>query len=294
LAAEQEVPVMALDSNERDDRERERALVTRAQAGDHDAFGLLVEPLRRPLLAYILRMVARREEAEDLLQDTFVRALKGIADFQGNARFKSWIFTIATNLSLDHLRDRKRWRVETQLDAEISASADADVVERIRGVMADPAFLFEIREHVAYCFSCVARTLEPEEQAALLLREVFGFSAEEAAGVMHVSQPVFGHRLRTARQTMASAFENLCALVGKQGVCWQCRKLREFAPEARRGPDLILIQGGPCLAASPDTLLDARLAIVRDADLEHGRTRSLHDWFFRATADLAEEGRPFR
>jgi RNA polymerase sigma-70 factor (ECF subfamily) len=268
--------------------------VARSQAGDASAFENLVAPLRRPLFAYILRMVAHHADAEDLLQDTFVRALKGITRFEGASGFKSWLFAIATNVSLDYLRDRKRWRVEAQLDAEVSASADGEVVERIRAVMADPGFLFDIREHVAYCFSCVARSLEPEEQAALMLREVFEFQAQEAAKVMGVSQPVFGHRLRSARHKMAVSFENLCALIGKQGVCWQCRKLREFAPADRRGSDLIQIQVGPGIAVSAESLLDARLTIVRDADLESGPTHTLHGWFFDATARLEEQGHPFR
>jgi len=274
--------------------EQESSLVARSQRGDRQAFERLVEPLRKPLFAFILRMVAHRQDAEDLMQDVLVRALDGIGAFQGEARFKSWLFAIATNATLDCLRRRKRWRVEAQLDAEVSASADAGVVERIHAVMADPAFLFEIREHIAYCFSCVARTLEPEEQAALLLREVFEFQAAEAAQVMGVSRPVFGHRLTAARQKMAQAYEGLCALIGKQGVCWQCRKLREFAPAARRGPDLVQIALGPGITVSPDSLLDARLAIVKATDLESGRTHKLHDWFFEATSRLEEQGLPFR
>jgi RNA polymerase sigma-70 factor (ECF subfamily) len=277
-----------------DSDKRESALVARSQRGDRAAFEQLVEPLRAPLFGYVLRMVADRADAEDLLQDTLVRALKGVERFNGEARFKTWLFAIATNACLDHLRERKRWRVEAQLDAETSASADPDVVDRLRAVMADPGFQFEIREHVAYCFSCVARALEPQEQAALMLREVFQFQAQEAAQVMGVSQPVFGHRLREARQKMAVSFEGLCALIGKQGVCWQCRKLREFAPEERRGPDLIQIQVGPGVAVTADSLLDARLAIVRDADLVGGPTHALHDWFFGATARLEEQGVPFR
>lgn len=285
---------LAMLSETADPREQESALVALARAGDRDAFASLSEPLRKPLFAYIYRMVAHRQDAEDLLQDSLIRALRGVREFHGQSRFKTWLFSIATNACLDYLRRRKRWRVEAQLDAEKSASADDDVVERIRAVMADPSFLFEVREHIAYCFSCVARTLEPEEQAALLLREIFGFQAAEAAQIMDVSRPVFGHRLGSAREKMTQHFEGLCALIGKQGACWQCRKLREFTPETHRGLNLVQIQVGPGLSVTPNSLLDARLAIVRDADLESGRTHKLHDWFFEATSRVAEEGLPFR
>src|SRR5262249_28218254 len=87
----------------------EEQLVERA------AFGSLVEPWRKPLFGYIYRMVTLRQDAEDLLQDVLVRVLEDIRSYRGEARFKSWLFGIATHACLDHLRKRKRWRVEAQL-----------------------------------------------------------------------------------------------------------------------------------------------------------------------------------
>src|ERR1700730_4363867 len=114
-----------------------------------------------------------------------------------------------------------------------------------------------------------------------MLKEVLGFTATEAAGILGVSEPVFRHRLAAARATMIEDYEGLCALINKTGVCHQCRGLREIASEEHRGPDLVQIEVGPGVAVSPENLFDARLAIVRDADLEDGRTRAMHDVFFR-------------
>jgi RNA polymerase sigma-70 factor (ECF subfamily) len=260
--------------------EQESQLVAQARAGDEAAFLRLVDPWRKPLLGYIYRMVTRAQDAEDLLQDVLVRVLESLPQFRGESRFKSWVFGIATHVCLDHLRRKKRWRVEAQLAGEQRAHADEARLAEVSATLSQPNFVFEIREHIAACFSCVARTLELEEQAALMLREVLGFTALEAAKILAVSEPVFRHRLAAARATMIQSYEGLCQLINKEGACWQCRGLREFAPQANRGPDLVQIEVKPGVALTPNALFDARLEIVRSADLAGGRTRPLHDLFF--------------
>jgi RNA polymerase sigma-70 factor (ECF subfamily) len=268
--------------------QEEAALVARARQGDSDAVDSLVEPWRKPLFGYIYRMVALRQDAEDLLQDVLVRVLENIRDFRGEAPFKSWLFRIATHVCLDHLRHKKRWRVEAQLIGEREAHADPQRIIALRELIAQEDFRYEIREHIAFCFSCIARTLTPEEQAALMLKEVLGFTAAEAAGILQVSEPVFRHRLAAARATMMEDYEGLCALINKTGVCHQCRGLREIASEEHRGPGLVQIEVGPGVRVSPEGLFDARLAIVRDADLENGRTRAMHDVFFKQVSHREE------
>lgn len=275
-------------------QEQETRLLDRAQQGDEDAFAELVEPWRRPLFGYIYRMVTHRADAEDLLQDVLVRVLQNLPQFRREARFKSWLFGIATHICIDHLRRKKRWRVEAQLEGEKAAEKNPDAHEKIMATMSHPDFIFEIREHIAQCFACVARTLQPEEQAALMLREVLGFTAEEAARIMSLSEPVFRHRLSAARAAMTQHYEGLCQLINKTGACWQCKGLREFAPEKNRGADLVQITVKPGVELTPDALFDARLEIVRSADLEGGKTRTLHEYFFEGLTRQEEGGVPFR
>jgi RNA polymerase sigma-70 factor, ECF subfamily len=261
-------------------REEELALLERARGGDRGALGSLVEPWRRPLAGYIYRMVTQRQDAEDLLQDTLVRVLENIREYRGEAPFKSWLFGIATHVCLDHLRKKKRWRVEAQKIGEEEAKADPEALPRLTELTRRPEFRFEIREHIAFCFSCVSRTLPPEEQAAIMLKEVLGFTNQEASGILRVSEPVFRHRLAAAREKMIADYAGLCALINKSGVCYQCRALREISGEANRGPDMVQIEVAPGVALNPENLFDARLAFVRDADLENGSTRLMHDAFF--------------
>jgi RNA polymerase sigma-70 factor, ECF subfamily len=282
---------MAIQPSPQASREQELALIERARGGDQAALGSLVEPWRRPLAGYIYRMVTHRQDTEDLLQDVLVRVLENIREYRGEAPFKSWLFGIATHVCLDHLRRKKRWRVEAQKIGEEEAQADPEAGRQLLELTRHPEFRFEIREHIAFCFSCVARTLPPEEQAAIMLKEVLGFTNQEAAAILSVSEPVFRHSLAAAREKMIGDFDGLCALINKSGVCYQCRGLRELSGEANRGLDLVQIEVAPGLALNSENLFDARLAIVRDADLENGRTRLMHDLFFDSLSQREETRR---
>src|SRR5512137_1651343 len=169
-------------------KEQETVLVERARRGDHAACGSLVEPWRKPLFGYIYRMVTLRQDAEDLLQDVLVRVLENLREYRGDAPFKSWLFGIATHTCLDHLRHKKRWRVEAQLIGEKEATSDVRQHDALVQLMQQPEFVFEIREHIAFCFACIGRTLPPEEQAALMLKEVLGFTSAEGAAILRVSE----------------------------------------------------------------------------------------------------------
>src|SRR6185295_12142819 len=190
---------------------------------------------------YIYRMITHPQDSEDLLQDVLVRVMRSLPSYKAHSRFKTWLFGIATHVCLDHLRSKKLWRVEAQLHGQYETEASESEVEKLTGLIHSPDFVFEMREHIAFCFSCIGRTLEPEEQAAIMLREVLGFSNQEAAGLLEISEPVFRHRLAAARSKMTQSYEGLCQLINKTGACWQCRGLREFTPAANRGEDLVQI-----------------------------------------------------
>jgi RNA polymerase sigma-70 factor (ECF subfamily) len=258
----------------------ETQLINRAQTGDKAAFDELFQPMRQPLFSYIYRMVTHREDAEDLLQEVLLRVLNSLPKFRGEAKFKTWLFGIATHVCLDHLRQRHRWRIEAQLIGEQETDSDPEALDQLTAMMSGPDFIYEIREHIAFCFSCLSRTLPPDEQAALMLREVLGFTAQEAAKILEISDPVFRHRLSAARSKLIESYEGLCQLINKTGVCHQCRGLREFAPANRRGADLVQIEVAPGKAFTPDNLFEARLGIVRETDLATGKTQMMHDAFF--------------
>lgn len=260
--------------------EQETNLIARARSGDDSAFTELVEPFRRPLFAYVYRMVTLRQDAEDLLQDVLVRVLQSLPAFRGEARFKTWLFGIATHVCTDHLRSKKRWRVEAQLHGQYETEADQNELEKLDSMLHSPDFVFEMREHIAFCFSCISRTLEPDEQASIMLREVLGFTNQEAAAMLAVSEPVFRHRLSAARERMIGSYAGLCQLINKTGVCWQCKGLQEFAGPGHSGQELVQIEVAPGVEVTPESLFDARLNIVREAGFPQSKSSKMHDLFF--------------
>ncbi len=234
-----------------------------------------------PMLRGLLRrMVGHPDEVEDLIQSTLLKAWEARETFRGDAKFSTWLCSIGSRLAVDFLRERKRWRERAQviyaaacLDAEAEGAA-------VGAALHDPGFTFDVREHIAYCFTCIGRTLAPETQAALVLRDLLELDNDEAAHCQGVSLSVFRHRLAAARQQMQTTYEGLCALTNKQGICWQCAGLRAAAPQERCGPP------------APAQLDWAeRLQTVRDTLRADPRSTALHDLFFRRTEEQEQEER---
>jgi RNA polymerase sigma-70 factor (ECF subfamily) len=258
-----------------------------ARAGDSEALLSIFERYRGDLYRFVFRMLAQPDQVDDVMQEIWIRGQSGIASFRGrDSNLKSWWFSIASHLCLNWLRQRRCWRVDAQLIGEGELDSDPAQVEQLVAIMGDPSFRYEVVEHVAFCFSCIGRTLEPPLQAAIFLREVFDFSNREAAEILGLSEPVFRHRLALARSQMTKTFDGLCQLINKTGRCYQCVTLREFAPAGRRGKLLTQIQAvpGQSTRSLPEALLDARVDLVKQGNLEAGTTSSIHRFFLASIA----------
>ena len=247
---------------------------------DGAAFNRMVEegvPMLRGLLR---RMVGHPDDVEDLIQSTLLKAWEARETFRGDGKVSTWLCSIGSRLAVDLLRGRKRWRERAQviyaaacLDAESEGAA-------VGAALHDPGFSFDVREHIGYCFTCIGRTLAPEAQAALVLRDLLELDNGEAANCQGVSVSVFRHRLAAARRQMQTTYEGLCALTSKQGICWQCAGLRAAAPPDRCGPP-------------PPATLDwgERLQAVRETLLAEPRSQVLQALFFRRTEAQEQSGR---
>jgi RNA polymerase sigma-70 factor (ECF subfamily) len=223
------------------------------------------------LRSLVARMIGNPDEAADVLQDALLKATTGIASFRGDAQLETWLFAVTTRAALDHLRARKRFRSQVMIDACDPAGA----VE-VAGTLADPSVQFDVNEHIAFCFQCIGRTLEPEASATIVLREVMELSNKEAADAIGLSEPVFRHELSAARKTMETEYEGLCALVNKNGACHQCRVLRDLSPSDRRGPEL------PAFPLP----FEERLVTVRRARAGTSKYDGLRDYFFRVSTAM--------
>jgi len=159
--------------------ESDAALVTRARGGESDAFRLLVERHSVKLFQMTCRMTGNEQDAEDVVQETFLRAYKQLERFESRAGFGTWLHRIAANCSLDLLRKRKR-QGERESTAELDS---AEMIPTMPSHLQAPdqqVFHIEVRQKV----ESVMEELTPVERTAFVLRHFEGKSIEEIGRVL--------------------------------------------------------------------------------------------------------------
>jgi RNA polymerase sigma-70 factor (ECF subfamily) len=191
-------------------------LLEAARGGDETAYGRLVEQHRAELHAHCYRMLGSVHDAEDALQDALLRAWRGLARFEGRSSLRSWLYTIATNACLDAIARRPK-RV---LPIDYGPAADPhdapgeplvesvwvepypDVTLGLQDGFAAPEARYELRESVELAFIAALQHLPPNQRAALILREVLGFSAREVAEALDTTVASVNSALQRARRTI--------------------------------------------------------------------------------------------
>jgi RNA polymerase sigma-70 factor, ECF subfamily len=184
----------------------EAELVERAAAGYADAFEELVREHSERLYSVLLRFTADAEEAEEALQEAFLRAWRGIGRFEHRSSFFTWIYRIAIN-------EAKR-RAERRAAGEI-AEMDEGEVEQAR----DPAPQLDERATQRELRSAVEeaiRELPPDTRLPIILRDIEGIKTKEAAALMELSEAAFKSRLHRARMAVRAAVEPLLEEHGEE------------------------------------------------------------------------------
>lgn len=181
----------------------ETELLTKCARGDEKAYRELVERFEKPLINFILRYVGERNLAEDLFQETFVRVLRNLADFRPEASIGTWIFTIARNLCLDHLKAKKRHR-EVSLEAPASDSEGRVIEFRevLRGKGDSPQRNVERTEMKADAVRAL-RQLAPAKREALVLRIYSELPYQEIARVVGAPVGTVKFRVHEALRDLA-------------------------------------------------------------------------------------------
>ncbi len=181
-------------------------VLTAPPDGGSDAFLADAEQYRRELLAHCYRMTGSLHDAEDLVQETFLRAWKSHHKFEGKASVRTWLYKIATNACLTALDGRQRRPLPTGLGAPSSDPTD-DIVAReevpwlepLPDDAADPSTIVGSRESVRLAFVAALQHLPPRQRAVLLLREVLQWRAAEVAEVLNTSTAAVNSLLQRAR-----------------------------------------------------------------------------------------------
>jgi RNA polymerase sigma-70 factor (ECF subfamily) len=194
----------------------ERSLLVAAKRGDEDAFGRLVDPYRRELHAHAYRMLGSPADAEDALQDALLGAWRGLSRFEGRSSLRSWLYRITTNASLKAIRRRPKrvLPIDYGPPADPHEPQDEPLVESVwiepapdeqlfvADEAAGPEARYEQRESVELAFLAALQHLTARQRAVLILRDVLGFSAREAAEVLETTPISIDSALQRARRTV--------------------------------------------------------------------------------------------
>ncbi len=188
------------------------------------AFERLAEPFRRELKLHCYRMLGSVHEAEDLVQETYVRAWRGFNSFDGRGSFRAWLYRIATNACLDGLASRKNLQrllpdqravATAQMPDGVPATDIAwlepypdQYLEGIADDAPNPEARYASREAVQLAFVAVIQQLPPRQRAVLLLCDVLGWSAVESASLLGGSTASVNSALQRARDTLAKRYPN--------------------------------------------------------------------------------------
>ena len=183
------------------------AVVTKARLGDADAFRVLVERHSRPLFRLAFRMTGNQHDAEDVVQESFLRAWRQLGKFDERASFGTWLYRIATNCSLDVMRSRKR-RAKQEAGPEAAGSEMEDPILSLPSGDPTPervAMSGEVRERVAEAMN----ELSASERTAFVLRHFEGMRIEDVSRVLGCQPGAAKHSVFRAVQKLRRALEPL-------------------------------------------------------------------------------------
>ena len=190
-------------------------LISRARAGDGDAFRTLAEPHRRELLVHCYRMLGSFQDAEDVLQDTLLAAWQGFGGFQERASLRTWLYRIATNRCLNARRSSRRrqakeWDVPGVQPPEPTRLGEVSWLEPLPEEFPDgaiggplgPEARYEQAESISLAFVTALQVLPPRQLAVLVLRDVLGFHAREVAEMLDATTESVTSALKRARASL--------------------------------------------------------------------------------------------
>lgn len=230
----------------------ERALLVAAQGGDEQAFERLVVPYRGELHRHCYRLLGSVDDADDAVQETLVRAWRGLGGFEPRAPLRAWLYRIATNACLRLMDGRRRQpRTLTADEAAVAAYLQPYPDELLAALPSEspgPAAVVEERESVALSLVAAMQLLPARQRVVLVLRDVLGWSARETAELLDTTVAGVNSALQRARERL-------------DGLQREGALAREHAPATPRAEEAVLAR---FLAAWEAVDVDAIVALLAD------------------------------
>jgi RNA polymerase sigma-70 factor (ECF subfamily) len=189
------------------ERLSDERLMARFQQGDMHAFELLLERHRRPVYRFIRRQVGHPSTAEDLLQDVFLRLVHRADSFESRSKFTTWLYTIARNLCIDHLRKQVHRRT-VSLDQPQRPGEEGDMT--LLGKLPGDAPAPDREAHNRRLQACILRAVDelaPEQREVFVMREDAGLQFEEIARIVEAPVNTIKSRMRYALQNLRAKLE---------------------------------------------------------------------------------------
>jgi len=188
-------------------------LIDLARAGDQDAFRQLVGPYERELRVHCYRMLGSVQDAEDAMQDALLAAWQGLGGFEGRASVRTWLYRVTTTRCLNVRRSARRRQgtmppgpapPEPTRLGEVTwlEPCPDDLLTGLPDAESGPEARYEAREAISLAFITAVQRLPPRQRAVLLLRDVLGFTASEAARVLGITEESVTSALKRARATL--------------------------------------------------------------------------------------------
>jgi RNA polymerase sigma-70 factor (ECF subfamily) len=175
----------------------EPELIQSSAHGDRDAFALLLERYQKQVYHHALRMVGNPEDAADLTQETFLKVWQGLAAFQGESAFSTWLYRVTGNVCIDFLRREKKRQGDLSLEGSEGALCAA-----VPDAAPSPHGALEEKER-ARSLQAGLLALSPEHRQVLVLREINGLSYEEIGQALGLSPGTVKSRIARARLSLA-------------------------------------------------------------------------------------------
>lgn len=264
--------------------ELEESFVARAQGGDMDALDALVRRHQSWVFNLALRMVWRREVAEDATQEILIKAVTKLSTFAGNSAFRTWLYRIAVNhlLNIRKSEMEERKMTFTDMGTSLDGVKDEDLPDE-RALLVETAVLVE--EAKLGCITAMLMCLDRRQRLAFILGEVFGETSEAGAAAMEVSPANFRQLLSRARHDLYQFMNDKCGLVNQANPCRCARKANRFM---RNGwLDANNLQFSKDRIATMKDVAADRLDELQSLDRKHAELYQMQP--FLAGPDLAQE-----